>query len=258
MPTFLFDEIIFGPVFSRRLGRSLGVNLLPLNKKLCNFNCIYCECGLTPYPGKFGKVPSKDEVVRHLRHKLQQIAGWKEKIDVITFAGNGEPTLHPAFPEIMDKTLALRNEFLPDVQVAVLSNATTLGKSGVFESLRKVDKPVLKLDSAFEDTINQLNCPNFDYRMEEVIRFLKRFDGQFILQTLFLRGTHNGKLIDNASDDELTAWLRLVKELNPREVMIYTIARDTPYATLDKIPEDELYRIARLVEDLGIKASVSG
>lgn len=257
MATFLFDEIIFGPVRSRRLGSSLGINLLPVSRKLCNFNCIYCECGITPHSGSYDKVPSKEEVVREMETKITAFEKAGTRIDALTFAGNGEPTLHPDFPGIIDGTVRIRNEKMPHVEIVVLSNATRLHIPEIMESLKRVDKPILKLDSAFEDTINKINCPRADFSIEEVMKNLEKLKGKFILQTLFLRGEYKGEYIDNASAVEVQAWLNAVEHLQPREVMIYTIARDTPLDTLEKIPEEELRKIAIQVEKIGISTQVS-
>jgi wyosine [tRNA(Phe)-imidazoG37] synthetase (radical SAM superfamily) len=257
MATFLFDKIIFGPISSRRLGASLGINLLPTQAKVCNFNCIYCECGWNDTHGTDRKLPDRLKVKADLEQKLKLMFEDKEPLDVITFAGNGEPTMHPEFGAIIEDTLQVRDAFFPEAKVAVLSNATLLHKPAVVEALKKVDQPILKLDSAFDTTVQLLNQPPANFSIPKVVEQLKAFKGDFILQTLFVQGEHNGQIIDNTSESELNAWLAIVKEVAPREVMIYTIARDTPVQTLRKASADKLDAIARELRAMGIKVQVS-
>lgn len=258
MGTFLFNDIIFGPVDSRRLGVSLGINLLPVNVKVCSFNCIYCECGFTPakYRGKV-VMPTRDEVRLRLKKKLREMVLENHLPDVITFAGNGEPTLHPAFPEIINDTLELRNEFAPAARIAVLSNATMLHKPRVVEALLRVNDNIQKLDSALSETIKRIDCPHEHFDLEKVITQLIQFHGKVIIQTLFLKGSYNSKEIDNTTDNEVEAWLGLLLKINPEMVMIYTIARDTPVDTLEKVSPPELDAIAGKVKQLGFKVQVS-
>jgi wyosine [tRNA(Phe)-imidazoG37] synthetase (radical SAM superfamily) len=261
MPTFLFDKIVFGPVNSRRLGSSLGINLLPSSAKVCNFNCIYCECGWTIDPQRKRKLlPDREEVYKALDKKLSELKAINMQPDVITFAGNGEPTLHPDFPAIVDDCIELRNKYCPGTGIAVLSNSSTITKPGIREALLKVDQNILKLDSGFDLTVRIHNQPMVNIKVDELIKNLKTFNGQLIIQTLFLRGTYNGKIIDNTSPEELKAWLKAIEMIKPYEVMIYTISRDTPEerGELSKVPLAELKRIARMVNKLGIKTSVSG
>jgi wyosine [tRNA(Phe)-imidazoG37] synthetase (radical SAM superfamily) len=260
MPTFLFDEIIFGPVKSRRLGVSLGINLLPANRKVCNFNCIYCECGWTNSGNAKGeKLPSRKAVYEALEIKLKSMKAKGEAPDVITYAGNGEPTMHPDFPQIIDDSIKLRDKYFPDAKIAVLSNSTAITKPAIKEALLKVDSNILKLDSAFEETIRIHNQPNMNIRVDELVKNLQQFDGRLIIQTLFIRGTFNGRKVDNTTTEEIDAWLKAIKKIRPAEVMIYTISRDTPYGgDLKKIPAADLKYIASLVNKLGIKTQVSG
>jgi len=260
MATFLFDKTIFGPVKSRRLGVSLGINLLPNDCKLCSFNCIYCECGWNPDPrsGKV-KLPTREEVKLALEVKLKEMALQNELPDVITFAGNGEPTLHPQFSHIIDDTLALRDLYALSARVAVLSNSTMLFKSEVVESLNKVDDNILKLDSAFVETIQLMDAPVGHFNLSKVVGQLASFNGKLIIQTMFLRGTVNGKSFNNTSDTEVAAWIELLKQIKPERVMIYTIARDTPSNLLEKIGIDTLNSIAiRVKNQLNIDVEVSG
>lgn len=259
MATFLFDEIIFGPVKSRRLGVSLGINLLPTKRKVCNFNCIYCECGWTgENPDEMSMLPSRQEVYAALEARLSSMQAEGQSPDVITYAGNGEPTIHPDFPGIIEDSIRLRNEYFPKAEIAVLSNATNIFKPPVREALMKVDKNILKLDSAIGETIQKHNKPRVKIDADELIHALSAFKGKLIIQTLFLRGSHEGHEIDNTTPDELNAWLEALSKIKPSEVMIYTISRDTPHgADLKKIPARELNEIAYLVKKLGIKTRVS-
>ena len=259
MPTFLFDKIIFGPVESRRLGVSLGINLLPTNVKVCSFDCIYCECGFTPkeYKEK-AKLPSRCEVKAKLEIKLKEMIGEKQLPDVITFAGNGEPTLHPEFSGIIDDTIELRDKLAPEARIAVLANATMNHKKSVFEALLKIKDNIQKLDSAFEETVKRIDCPKGNFSLAKTIEQLIAFNGKLIIQTMFIRGSFKGKKVDNTTEEEISAWLDLLKKINPRQVMIYTIARDTPVDTLEKVPLIELNTIADRVRDTGFDVQVSG
>lgn len=256
MATFLFDSIVFGPIRSRRLGTSLGINLLPVSSKVCSFDCIYCECGWTEKKEK-GRLPSRIEVKKHLEEKLADMLKKNDPLDVITFAGNGEPTLHPEFAGIIDDSIELRNKYFPGAKIAVLSNSTMLHKPQVTEALKRVDQNILKLDSAFDSTIQRINQPRVDFNAKELVENLKAFEGKLIIQTLFLRGAFDGKTIDNTTDAEVDGWLELVKAIKPQEVMVYTIARDTPAARLEKVSLKDLKAIAARVEALGIPVQVS-
>lgn len=259
MATFLFDKIIFGPVKSRRLGVSLGINLLPTNIKVCSFDCIYCECGFTPkeYEEKV-TLPSRSEVREKLEAKLQEMVADKQLPDVITFAGNGEPTLHPEFAKIIDDTIELRNQLTPTARIAVLSNATMIHRKSVFDALLKIKDNIQKLDSAFEETVKLLDCPKGNLNLEKTIKQLIAFNGKVIIQTMFVRGSFKGNKIDNTTEKEIAAWLELLKKINPLQVMIYTIARDTPIETLEKVSLEELNSIAERVRKAGFEVQVSG
>lgn len=259
MATFLFDEIIFGPVESRRLGVSLGINLLPTNAKVCSFDCIYCECGFTPksYEKKVG-FPTRSEVRTKLEAKLIEMAKAKRLPDVITFAGNGEPTLHREFAGIIDDTIELRDKLAPEARIAVLSNATMIHRKPVFDALLKIKDNIQKLDSAIEETVRILDCPKGVFNLENTIEKLIAFNGKVIIQTMFLRGSFKGKSIDNTTEEEVSAWLEVLKKVNPLQVMIYTIARDTPVETLEKVPLSELNSIAERVREAGFDVQVSG
>jgi wyosine [tRNA(Phe)-imidazoG37] synthetase (radical SAM superfamily) len=259
MATFLFDKIIFGPVKSRRLGVSLGINLLPTDVKVCSFDCIYCECGFNPknYEQKVS-LPARNEVKQKLELKLKEMVADNQLPDVITFAGNGEPTLHPEFAGIIDDTIELRDALTPKARIAVLSNATMIHRKPVFEALLKIKDNIQKLDSAFEETVKRLDCPNGNFNLQRTVEQLEAFKGKVIIQTMFVRGSFKGNTIDNTTDEEISAWLNLIKKINPRQVMIYTIARDTPIDTLEKVPLEELNSIAEQLGDAGFDVQVSG
>ena len=259
MTMLLFDQIVYGPVHSRRLGVSLGVNISPTDGKRCSFNCIYCECGLNEERPAKQKAPCRKDVQNALESKLLHLTSEGLQPDVITFSGNGESTLHPEFDGIIDDTLALRNWLCPQARVAVLSNSTMLHKEGVFQALCKVDDNIMKLDSVVDTRIRQIDDPeNKHFSSAELIRQLCRFNGQLIIQTIFLRGIHNDVVIDNTNDEEILAWIEALKKINPRKVMIYTINRATPVKTLQKLLLSELEAIAERVRKEGFEVSVSG
>ena len=234
--TALYSDIIFGPIHSRRLGLSLGVNLLPTQSKLCSFDCIYCECGWNAeHPGA-RRFNSREDVRTMLGATLRQMVSEGTPPDVITFAGNGEPTMHPDFEAIIDDTIVLRDEICPSARISVLSNATQIGRESVRRALRRVDNNILKLDSAFDDTVRLINNPCGTYSVAEVVKNMKLFDGQMILQTMFLRGECEGRTVDNTTEREVAAWLKLVEEIRPRQVMVYSLDRDTPCKPCRKSP----------------------
>lgn len=256
--TALYHDIIFGPIHSRRLGLSLGVNLLPTESKLCSFDCIYCECGWNAEHRGARRFNAREDVRTHLRTALQGMVAAGTPPDVITFAGNGEPTMHPEFEAIIGDTITLRDELCPSAKVSVLSNATQLGREDVHRALLRVDNNILKLDSAFDETVRLVNNPqNPAYTVRKVVDQMKSFDGQLIVQTMFLRGECRGQKVDNTTEKEVSAWLKLIAEIRPRQVMVYSLDRDTPCQTLEKVSHEELQAIARRVEALGISCSVA-
>lgn len=256
--TILFHEIIYGPVQSRRLGRSLGVNLLSYDGKLCSFDCIYCECGFNRDFRTKTKLPDRENVRAALDDKLLQLQREGVTPDVITFAGNGEPTMHPEFEGIIDDTLLLRDRYFPQAKISVLSNGLHLNKKEVFDAMKKIENPILKLDSAFDETARQIDRPNAaTYSVSQQVERYRLFQGDFILQSMFLRGRFEGRVVDNTTEEEISAWLGLVRSLQPREVMIYTIDRETPARELEKAPKEVLKEIARRVEELGIQTTVA-
>ena len=255
--TSLYDNIIFGPIRSRRLGLSLGVNLLPIESKLCSFDCIYCECGWNDeHPGK-RRFNSRDDVREMLAQTLERMVAEGTPPDVITFAGNGEPTLHPDFEAIIDDTIAMRDKYCPSAKVSVLSNATQIHREDVRRALLRVDNNILKLDSAFDVTVQLMNKPQGKYTVRDTVERLKQFEGNLIVQTMFLRGEYLGQTVDNTTEEEVSAWLDLIKEIAPKQVMVYSLDRDTPCQTITKVVKDDLRAIAQRVEALGISCSVA-
>lgn len=257
METKLFGSIIFGPINSRRLGVSLGINLLPTDSKLCNFDCVYCECGWTDLKSapKF-RFNDRNEIKSALESSLYQLSEQHSALNSITFAGNGEPTLHPEFDIIIDDTIALRNKYFPNALISVLSNSLTLNNSKVVSALKKIDKRILKLDAGTEELFQLIDQPLNKRTLEWVVYHLNQFNGDLTIQTMFLKGIHKGKEIDNTMDVEIKSWLELLKIVNPKEVMIYSIDRPTPERSLQKIPLEKLQQIGKRVEGIGIKALI--
>ena len=250
----LFGSIVYGPIRSRRLGVSLGINLMPTTAKLCTFDCVYCECGWNQ-PVSHPSLPTREEVRIALESQLSIAV---EPIDVITFSGNGEPTLHPDFLGIIQDTCALRDQYCPKAKVSVLSNSTQLGRTDVIEALRLCDNRILKLDSAIDATMRLIDKPvNAQLTVKQIAQWLSIFDGDFTLQTCFLRGEYQGQTIDNTTPEELTAWYEMVDYLHPKQVMIYVIDRVTPLETLEKIPAETMEKIAIPLREKGIDVIVS-
>lgn len=249
-----FDDVVFGPIFSRRLGASLGVNVLPVKGKLCNFDCVYCECGWNRDGVSDRRFPRLAEVEQALQHKMESLKADGVAVDSITFSGNGEPTLNPDFAAIVDATVRLRDMYFPHAKVSVLSNATMLGRPAVFEALRKIDNPILKIDASSDMLIRQMNRPSGNYALTDVVKHLKAFDGEFVLQTMFLRSPE----FDTVAGGALEAWMDIVREVKPREIMVYTIDRETPDKTLGKYTEEEMRSlVAPLIEE-GYKIQIRG
>lgn len=249
-----FDDIVFGPIFSRRLGSSLGVNLLPSKGKLCNFDCIYCECGWNRDGAQDRTFPSFEDVRSALEHKISSAAAEGTPVDSITFSGNGEPTMHPDFPAVIDLVLALRDRYYPQAKVSVLSNATLVGRPEIAEALMRVDNPILKIDASSDELIQKINKPVGRYRLEEVVESLMGFKGQFVLQTMFLRSPD----FDAAAPQALEGWMDIVRRLSPREIMVYTIDRETPDKSLAKYTVEEMTAFVRPLLDEGYKIQIRG
>lgn len=257
MSTSIYPSPIFGPVKSRRLGISLGINLLPADGKVCTFDCIYCECGLNATRRAKSPMPTRQEVAKALEKKLMEMNLRGEQPDVLTFAGNGEPTIHPHFKDIIDDTIGLRDRLCPNAKVSVLTNATLITRDSVFEALKKVDNNILKLDTVDSNYISVVDRPTGKYDLQAIIGRMKAFGGKAVIQTMFLKGEIDGMNIDNTGDCYVMPWIAAVKEIAPREVMIYTIDRETPISGLQKATHEELDRIVALLAKEGIKATAS-
>ncbi len=257
MATIIYPSPIFGPVKSRRLGISLGINLLPDDGKICTFDCLYCECGFNAERRPSKRLPKREDVARALEKKLLEMQENSEFPDVLTFAGNGEPTVHPEFEAIMDDTIALRNRYCPNAKISVLTNATLITRDSVFNALKKVDNNILKLDTVDSDYISFLDRPTGRYDLEKIIERMKAFEGKAVIQTMFLKGEVNGYDVNNTGDAFVLPWISAIKHIAPREVMIYTIDRETPQQGLQKATREELDRIVCMLEKEGIKASAS-
>jgi wyosine [tRNA(Phe)-imidazoG37] synthetase (radical SAM superfamily) len=249
----LFTSIAYGPIHSRRLGVSLGINLMPTNAKLCTFDCVYCECGWNQ-PVSHPQLPTREQVRDALKYQLQTL---NTPLNVITFSGNGEPTLHPNFLGIIQDTCELRDQYCPEAKISVLSNSTQLMRDDVIEALRLCDNHILKLDSAIDDTMRLIDQPvNRSLNVKQIVERLQQFDGDFTLQTCFLHGEYQGQIIDNTTSEELEAWYQIIDVLHPKQVMIYVIDRATPLQTLSKVPAEQMQQIAQPLRDKGIEVIV--
>lgn len=258
MVTILFHDTIFGPIHSRRLGTSLGINLTPNDGKICSFDCIYCEAGYNAQGTGTTGISPREEVRTLLEQKLAAMKANGERLDVITFSGNGEPTLHPDFNGVVDDVIALRDRYYPQVKISVLSNSTMIDRPTVVEALKKVDNNILKLDSAIDRTMRLIDRPvNRNFNVADLVERLKQFSGQCIVQTMMLRGEHEGERIDNTTDEEVEALLAAYLEIRPMEVMLYSIDRATPEENLQKVPKEELETIAERFRAKGIKVQVN-
>lgn len=255
--TVLFHSTVFGPIHSRRLGTSLGINLLPDDGKICSFDCVYCEAGYNAQGSGTTGLPSAEKLRRDLEAKLQDMKSKGENLDVITFSGNGEPTLNPAFPEVVGIVNELRDKYFPNAKTSVLTNSTRIFDPKVAAALKLVDNNILKLDSAIEPTMRLIDNPaSKEFTVERLIEALKQFSGEGVIQTMFLRGEHNGKKIDNTTPEEIKALIEAYKAINPRQVMIYSLDRSTPEEALVKVEKDELERIAAEIRRAGINVTV--
>ena len=257
MSTIIYPSPIFGPVHSRRLGISLGINLMPADGKVCSFNCIYCECGLNEDHRPSLPLPTREEVAEKLEEKLQQMTAEGQLPDVLTFAGNGEPTCHPHFAEIIADTIRLRNQYCPKAKVSVLSNSTMIHRQAVHDALMLVDNNILKLDTIDPIYINKVDHPNGTYDVNTIIERMKAFNGHLIIQTMFMRGECNGESVDNTGEAYVAPWLEAVKDIKPQQVMIYTIDRETPTQGLLKATHEQLDQIRDRVIAAGIPCTAS-
>ena len=248
------EETVFGPIRSRRLGDSLGINLLPEKGKICSFDCIYCECGWNKDGRNDTRLPSAEKVRNDLETKLKQCQANQINIDSITFSGDGEPTLNPEFPQIIDDTIRLRNQYYPNSKITVLSNATRVHLPEVFNALRKVDNPTMKIDAPTNDLVEKINHPAPGYDINKVVEALKQFNGDFIMQTMFLKS----KDFDSSSPEVLNGWMDIVRLLKPREVMVYTIDRPTPEEGLQKFTVEEMRHLVQPLIDEGFLIQIKG
>ena len=249
-----FEDIVFGPIRSRRLGSSLGVNILPAHGKMCNFDCVYCECGWNRDGAGDKAYPRLADVAAALEKRLAELSQQGIPVDSITFSGNGEPTMNPDFAAIVDKTIQLRDRFYPSAKVSVLSNATMVGRESVFDALKKVDNAIMKIDASTDELIEKVNKPTGVYRLETVIEGLKKFEGNFVLQTMFLRSDE----FDTAAPEALDRWMDIVRELRPREIMVYTIDRETPDKTLGKYTVEQMTQMVWPLMDEGFDIQIRG
>lgn len=249
-----FDEIVFGPIQSRRLGSSLGMNILPPKGKLCNFDCVYCECGWNKDGISGGTFPGLGDVSAALEAKLNELTVKGVKVDSITFSGNGEPTLHPDFSKIIDVTLQLRDKYFPEAKVSALSNATMLGHKDVVDALMRIDNPILKIDASSDELISKINRPQGAYSLSSVIGQLKGCRGKFILQTMFLHSDAFNALEEGV----IRRWQDIVREISPREIMVYTIDRETPDKTLRKCSIKEMESFVRPLVEEGYNVQIRG
>ena len=250
----LREETVFGPIKSRRLGNSLGINLLPVNGKICTFDCIYCECGWNKDGKNDKKLPTSSEVRTSLETKLIELKRNNVPIDSITFSGDGEPTLNPEFPQIIDDTLRLRNQYYPNAKVSVLSNATRVHIPEILAALKKVDNPIMKIDAPTNELVQKINIPAPGYDIDTVIKALRQFDGNFILQTMFLRSND----FDSSSPEVQNGWRGIVRTLHPREIMVYTIDRPTPQKNLQKMSVEEMRELVQPLIDEGFIIQIKG
>ena len=260
MSTIIYPSPIFGPVHSRRLGISLGINLLPADGKVCSFDCIYCECGFNEDHRPTLPMPTREEVAKKLEEKLKEMKAEGQLPDVLTFAGNGEPTCHPHFAEIIDDTIRLRDQYCPKAKVCVLSNATFIHRQQVHDALMRVDDNILKLDTVDEAYIRQIDRPNGTYDVNAIIERMKAFHGHIIIQTMFMRGVRReGEMVsvDNTGEEFVGPWLEAVKSIQPQQVMVYTIDRETPAQGLEKATHEQLDAIRDRVIAAGIPCTAS-
>ncbi len=249
-----FDDIVFGPIISRRLGSSLGVNILPSKGKLCNFDCVYCECGWNKDGVADRRFPTYEEIVSAFEEKMSSLSAEGTRVDSITFSGNGEPTMHPDFPKIVDAVLECRDRFFPHAKVSVLSNAFLVARPSVAEALKRVDNPILKIDASSDELVRLINKPVGSYHLDDIVHALRGFEGNFILQTMFLRSPD----FDTATEEALQKWMDIVRDLRPREIMVYTIDRETPDKSLGKYTVEEMTAFVQPLLDEGYKIQIRG
>lgn len=258
MATFLWSDIVFGPIHSRRVGTSLGINLLPLSGKLCSFDCVYCECGAmsSGIPREKRRMPSLGQVEDAMSSRFAELHAEGVKVDSISFTGNGEPTLHKDFPAIVDKVVELRDKYFPQAVISVFSNSTTVGRPGVFDALMKVDNRIMKVDCSDAGIVELVNRPAGHFSLEKVLKDLERFNGDFILQTMFFKGSLGGREVDLTEPGLVAGWSDIVRRLHPSKIMAYSLDRDTPVAGLRKVSREELQAITAPLRDEGFEIEI--
>ena len=253
MATFLWNDIVFGPIISRRVGRSLGINLLPVDAKVCSFDCVYCECGGLKRGADKHPLPTLAQVRAALEGRFAAIAAQGQGVDSISFTGNGEPTLHPDFPAIIDLTVELRDRYFPAAVVSVFSNATRLDRPEIVAALKRVDNPILKIDCALDDMAAVMNRPAPGYNIERTVQLMEAFGGDFVMQTMLVRGP----VVDNTTPEALKAWYALVYRLHPREIMLYSVSRDTPVEGIEKVSKEDLMAAAAPLVEAGFNVKIN-
>ncbi|NSW44991.1 MAG: radical SAM protein [Bacteroidales bacterium] len=251
--SILFHDIVYGPIKSRRFGFSLGMNLLPTQSKVCSYNCIYCECGWNPDTPQ-GTFVNKDLFLEVLEQNLKTLFESNSQLDVLTYAGNGEPTLHPEFLDIVNHTIELKNRYFPNKKIVLLSNGSTISEPSIKEAVFKIDMPVLKLDSAIEQTMKAINLPFINFNLRQYLEQLYTLQGKIYLQTMFVKGTYNGILIDNTTDNEIEALIDQYIKIQPKAVMLYSLDRIPPLSSLQKIDAHTMQDIAKKIQQAGINA----
>lgn len=258
MAGVLYDSIVYGPVDSRRFGVSLGINVLPENTKVCSFDCIYCEVGWKSNfadENSLEQFHNRNDIYHSLKDRLIDLKERHMIPDNITFSGNGEPTMHPDFSNIVEDIKNIRDQYVPQTKVTVLSNSTTLNNKSVFDTLSNIENNIMKLDSGSDYLFKLINQPSENIQLQDIIENLKKFNGNLFIQSMFLSGTHEGQYIDNTTEEEVSKWLEQIKAINPKGVMLYSIDRATPNHTIEKISYDKLEKIANQVRELGIEAN---
>ncbi len=255
----MFSETVFGPIHSRRLGTSLGINLSPRDGKVCTFDCLYCEAGYNAQGIGTTGLPRRAEVASLLEQRLQQLRDQGVTIDVITFSGNGEPTVNPDFAEIIDDTIALRDRYYPAARVSVLCNSTMLHRPAVVAALQRADNFIMKLDSAIQRTVELLDRPTSPaFDVATVIEQLAAMGPQIIIQTMLTYGSHEGEDVDNTTDAEIEALCEAYRRIAPRQIMLYSLDRPTPEQSLHKVEHERLAAIGeRITAATGIAVSIA-
>ena len=256
MSTFLWESIAFGPIHSRRLGHSLGINLMPVDEKICTFNCLYCECGWTLEKNLNARAPYPLETVMEaIEHKLAECACIGTPVDGITFSGNGEPTLYPWFDQVIDRLLQLRDQFYPHAVITCLSNATQLCRPEIVEALKRIENPMLKLDAGSQEMLDIVNAPIVPVDIEQVTDQLCSFNGNLVIQTMFLSGEQDGKVFDNSVEPEWSQWLARIRRIRPKRIVIYSLDRETPALQLHKFDKPYLDGIVKKLREEGFNAA---